>query len=73
MTPMQLTERRELAQRTGNGIEVTLFWNQRTNQITVEVIDVQSGEAFQVSVERHAALEAFNHPYAYAVNPGARA
>jgi hypothetical protein len=72
-TAMALTERRELAQRISNGIEVTLFWNQRTNEITVEVVDFHSGEALQVPVDGDAALEAFHHPYAYAANNGAPA
>jgi hypothetical protein len=33
---------------------------------TIEVLDSRSGEALQFDVEGSAALDAFNHPYAYA-------
>ena len=60
------TTRRELAQRSSNGIEVTLFWSKRTNGVTVEVFDERSDERFEFEVDGSVALDAFNHPYAYA-------
>ena len=65
MTPTAHTERRELAHRTGDGIEVTLFWTKSTDRITIEVLDSRSGQRLDFAVDRHAALDAFNHPYAY--------
>lgn len=58
--------RRELAHRASNGIEVFLFWSEPGNQVTVEVIDARVNECFQFKVAGTHALDAFNHPYAYA-------
>jgi hypothetical protein len=66
MATSAATERRELAHRTGNGIEVTLLWTKTTNTVTVAVIDEHSGEEFEFEVDGARALDAFNHPYAYA-------
>ena len=60
------TERRELAHRTGNGIEVSLLWVEPTNSVTIAVVDSHSGEELEFEVEGCCALDAFNHPYAYA-------
>jgi hypothetical protein len=66
MTATAITERRELAQRTGDGIEVTLYWNEPTDRVTIVVFDLRSGEALEFEIDGKAALDAFNHPYAYA-------
>jgi hypothetical protein len=66
MTLTTPTERRELAHRTSDGIDVTLFWSESTNRITLEVLDSRSGERLEFDVDRPAALDAFNHPYVYA-------
>lgn len=66
MTATAITERRELAHRTSDGIEVTLFWTERSGQITIAVVDTRSEEALEFEVDSSAALDAFNHPYAYA-------
>jgi hypothetical protein len=60
------TERRELAHRTGNGIDVTLFWTKSTNTVTIAALDSHSGEELEFEVDGCRALDAFNHPYAYA-------
>ena len=67
MTATAITTCRELARRTGDGIEVTLFWTKATNTVAVAVLDTRSGEALEFEVDGTAALDAFNHPYAYAV------
>jgi hypothetical protein len=59
-------DRRELAHRSNNGIEVTLFWTKATNAITLEVLDSSSGNRLAFGVDRHVALDAFTHPYVYA-------
>jgi hypothetical protein len=59
-------ERRELAQRTSDGIEVMLLWTKSTNAITIAVIDTHSAEELEFEVDGASALDAFNHPYAYA-------
>lgn len=60
------TQRRELDHRTTNRIDVTLFWTETTNAVTVAVIDTLSSEALEFEVAGTMALDAFNHPYAYA-------
>jgi hypothetical protein len=66
MTTSAANERRELAQRSSDGIEVTLLWTESTNVITIEVIDSHSAEELEFEVDGTSALDAFNHPYAYA-------
>jgi hypothetical protein len=60
--------RRELAHRASNGIEVTLFWSKPANRVSVEVLDSRFDEGFEFEVDGSAALDAFNHPYAYAAS-----
>lgn len=70
MTTTAFTERRELAHRCSDGIEVALFWCAPSNRVAVAVLDTHSGEALEFEVDGSAALDAFNHPYAYApTNP----
>jgi len=57
---------RELDHRSGDGIDVTLLWYPDTSRVSVAVVDVRSGEAFELTVPPADALEAFRHPYAYA-------
>lgn len=57
---------RELDRRSNDGIDVTLLWNPRTNQIFVAVADERDGESFELEVDPANALDAFRHPYAYA-------
>jgi hypothetical protein len=59
-------ERRELAHRTSDGIEITLFWSKSSSQVTIAVLDIRSDEALEFDVDGRVALDAFNHPYAYA-------
>ena len=60
------SERRELAHRIRDGVEVTLFWLKAANAVRLEILDLRTGEMLAADVEPHAALEAFNHPYPYA-------
>jgi hypothetical protein len=57
---------RELDHRVGDGIEVRLLWNSRTNRVSIAVEDGRSGETLVLEVPGSDAREAFNHPYAYA-------
>jgi hypothetical protein len=66
MTATASTERRELAHRTNDGIEVTLYWSQATNAVTIAVLDSHSDAGMEFDVDANAALDAFRHPYAYA-------
>ena len=54
---------RELDHRTNDGIDVTLFWNPRTNHVFVVVEDQRTGELFELEVEAADALKAFRHPF----------
>ena len=66
MTATTATKRRELARRTSDGIEVSMFWTKSTDQITIAIIDTRSDESLDFEVDGRLALDAFNHPYAYA-------
>jgi hypothetical protein len=66
------TERRELAHRSTNGIEVTLLWTGSTNTVAIAVADTHSGEELEFEVHGSRALDAFNHPYAYAATARVR-
>jgi hypothetical protein len=56
-----------LARRTNAGIQVTLLWAQDTNAVAVLVHDDSTDDQFELSVDPGAnALDAFEHPYAYA-------
>ena len=57
---------RELAHRSSDGVDVTLFWRPATDELTVCVCDHRRGAYFEVEPERHLALDAFYHPYSYA-------
>jgi hypothetical protein len=60
------TRRTELAHRTSDGIDVYVSWNEPTSRVTVGVLDARSDDSFELEVEGCRALDAFNHPYAYA-------
>jgi hypothetical protein len=57
---------RELAHRSNDGIDVTLFWHPDTGGLTVCVSDQRRSAYFEVEPEANDALDAFYHPYAYA-------
>ena len=72
MTTIGLPERRELAHRTNDGIDVTLFWSTASSRVTISVFHARSATALEFEVDGADALDAFNHPYAYAASGGAR-
>jgi hypothetical protein len=70
MTAKESTEsRRELAHRSSNGIDVYLLWNEADDTLAVTVSD-EAGDAFELDVDAHEALDVFHHPYAYAAFRG---
>jgi hypothetical protein len=71
MTIRELNERRELAHRTNDGFDVTLFWSRASNRVTISVFHARSATALEFEVDGADALDAFNHPYAYAATDGA--
>src|SRR4051795_12785739 len=56
---------RELAFRALAGLEVTLLWDPRGDDLAVTVLDTRAGEAFWLAVDGADALDVFHHPYAY--------
>ena len=62
---------RELAHRRQDGLEVTLLWNEASNEVTIELTDERTETAFAFIVDPACALDAFNHPFPYAAGFGA--
>jgi hypothetical protein len=56
----------ELAYRENDGVEVVLFWQRGTDELTVGVSDRRNGGYFELAAAPHQALDVFNHPYAHA-------
>jgi hypothetical protein len=56
---------RELDHRRADGIEVTLLWNAETKEVLVSVVE-REGNTLEFQVPPAQALDAFQHPYAYA-------
>ena len=57
---------RELDRRLSNGIDVSLLWDERDNSVMVSVVDIRSGESFDLEASPDNALDVFRHPYAHA-------
>jgi hypothetical protein len=71
MTTIDLmSEPVELDARSGDGIDVRLFWHPSTNAVTVSVFDTTHERAFELLVDPADAFDAFNHPFAYAAFQG---
>ena len=62
----------ELASRENDGLAVFLFWSKATDRVKVIVADTKLDDLFELDVPSAEALEAFNHPFAYAAGRGAR-
>jgi hypothetical protein len=60
----------ELHRRVSAGLEVSLLWSRSAGKLVVSVADTMTGESFELPVEREEALDAFNHPFAYAAGRG---
>jgi len=61
---------RELAHRVNDGVQIVLFWNEATDELTVCVSDERSRAYFELAARRDQALDVFYHPYAYAASIG---
>lgn len=59
--------RTELAHRSGDGIDVTLFWvrGSRNDATIVCVCDRREGAYFEIAAEPYLALDVYHHPFAY--------
>jgi hypothetical protein len=59
--------RRELAHRSADGVEVTLYWTPRTDALAVCVHDWAADDSFELVLgTQDDPREVFSHPYAYA-------
>ena len=58
----------ELAHRTTDGIDVSLYWDRGAEHLLVTVEDSRTGDRFSLAAARERALDVFYHPYAYAVH-----
>ena len=67
MTEQSTTTRRELANRSSDGVEVTLCWSQRDgiDEVVVCVSDIRAGAYFEIPAEPGSALDVYYHPFAY--------
>ena len=61
---------REIAFRANDGIEVALLWAPGDDDVLVAVVDTKANAAFELPVEKHRAMHAFTHPFAYAASLG---
>jgi hypothetical protein len=57
---------KELATRSGDGVVVSLFWQDSNDELTVVVDDTRTGEQIRLPAQRENCLEVFYHPFAYA-------
>jgi hypothetical protein len=57
---------RELDHRNGDGIDVTLLWDDDADAVLVAVENEHTGVTLRIAVGRADALDAFHHPFAYA-------
>jgi hypothetical protein len=67
MTSQSTTQETELAQRTSDGIEVTLVWvhGGGEDRVVVSVYDSRDGSSFEIPAEPYLALDVYYHPFAY--------
>ena len=64
-TTIPIRSRRELAFRSGGGIEVTLYWDTADDSVSVEVRQPETAETIAFLVPRGQALDAFHHPFVH--------
>jgi hypothetical protein len=63
-------EKRELAYRQSDGLEVSLLWNPRDDSLAVLVVDERLGVTLELPVGDESPLEVFHHPFAVASRRG---
>jgi hypothetical protein len=66
VTPMATARWRELARRTGSGVEVALLWNKSVDLVKVVVSDGQLCHHVDLEVSGADELRAFSEPFAVA-------
>ena len=67
MTDLTTNTRKELAHRSGHGIDVTLMWEPEggDDKAVVCVCDMREGAYFEIPTESYLALDVYYHPFAY--------
>jgi hypothetical protein len=68
----EIDEWTELASRENDGLAVFLFWSKATDRTKVIVADTKLDDLFELDVSGAQALEAFNHPFAFAAARSSR-
>src|SRR4051812_11956581 len=68
--PSPPTDRRGVAARESDGVEISLLWSRSTDRVRVVVFDTRLDDALDFDVVGEDALAAFHHPYAYAAALG---
>ena len=68
--PVAIDDWRELANRDGDGLEISLLWSKATDRVKVTVADSRLDESFELDIAGAEALAAFHHPFAYAADRG---
>ena len=59
--------RRELAHRSSDGLDVTLWWvrGDEGDKVVVGVFDSRENAYFEIPAEPYLALDVYHHPFAY--------
>ena len=67
MTRLSTYKWTELAQRSTDAVDVTLFWlrGDEEDKALVSVRDRREGAYFEIPTERYLALDVYYHPFAY--------
>lgn len=63
-------QRRELAHRTSDGLEISLLWDPEDGSLGVLVVDGRLGVTLELPVRDESPLEVFYHPFAVASRRG---
>jgi hypothetical protein len=59
----------ELDSRDGDGISVTLLWDNDSRQTLIQLIDDRNATTETFVVAPHSAADAFAHPFCYLTRP----
>jgi hypothetical protein len=62
--------RKELAYRQSDGLEISLLWDPRNDALAVRVVDARLGVTLELPVRDESPLEVFYHPFAVASRRG---
>ncbi len=73
ITPGTPGDWKELASRESNGVATYLFWSSESGDVKVIVLDLFNDDEFEFGVDPGVALDAYNHPFAYASRSRAHA